>query len=159
MTYNDAIQWLCDNSIMNEETGTVFTFGDDITESPERRMVDTINKPIFLHHFPAKNKPFYMAREVNDPSVTQSVDLLLPTVGEIVGGSMRTTNLQWMLERMKEEKVDPSSYYWYTDLRKYGSSSSAGWGIGVERLLCWFLGLHNIRDACLFPRYIGRASP
>lgn len=159
MRYTEAIQWLCDNNIINEETGKIFTIGDDITEAPERKMVDTINKPIFLHHFPTDNKPFYMARDKDDPSLTESVDLLLPSVGEIVGGSIRSINLELMLENMKKEKIDPSTYYWYTDLRKYGACCTGGWGLGVERLLCWFLGIYNIRDACLFPRFIGRAFP
>jgi asparaginyl-tRNA synthetase len=119
MRYSDAIDWLNaqDPPILNEE-GKPHVFGDDIAEAAERRMTDIINLPILLTHFPVEIKAFYMKKDDSDRRVTESVDVLMPGVGEIVGGSMRMDDYDELMEAYKREGISPKEYYWYTEQRK-----------------------------------------
>jgi asparaginyl-tRNA synthetase len=119
MRYSDAIDWLNaqDPPILTDE-GLPHVFGDDIAEAAERKMTDIINLPIFLTHFPVEIKAFYMKKDPQDLRVTESVDVLMPGVGEIVGGSMRMEGYDELMEAYKRECISPKEYYWYTDQRK-----------------------------------------
>jgi asparaginyl-tRNA synthetase len=123
LKYEDAITWLNEHNILNEdveegEQPRPHVFGDDIAEAAERKMTDILNVPVFLTHFPHEIKSFYMPRDPEDKRVTESVDVLMPGVGEIVGGSMRIYDYQELMDAFKRHGIPSDSYYWYTDQRR-----------------------------------------
>ncbi|EIW80559.1 asparaginyl-tRNA synthetase [Coniophora puteana RWD-64-598 SS2] len=179
MAYAEAINWLNEHGIKHEaedaggnvikdEQGNAkmveHAIGDDIAEAAERQMTDIIGTPIFLYGFPAELKAFYMKKMPREkgatgPIFTESCDLLMPNVGEIVGGSMRIADMEELFEGYKREGIDPKPYYWYTDQRKYGTCEHGGYGLGVERFLAWLANRYTVRECTLYPRWPGRATP
>ena len=131
-------------------------FGKDLASEHERYICEKIyNAPVFLYNYPKDIKAFYM--KINDDNATvAATDLLVPGVGEIVGGSQREDDMEKLQQQIKDKKIETESIQWYLDLRKYGYASSAGFGLGFERLIMYILGLDNIRDAIPFPRYEGK---
>ena len=109
------------------------------------------NKPVMVYDYPKDIKAFYM--KLNDDGKTvRAVDVLVPGIGEIIGGSQREENYDVLLSRIKELGLNPEDYRWYLDLRKYGSVVHSGFGLGFERLLRYVTGMANLRDVIPFPR-------
>jgi asparaginyl-tRNA synthetase len=158
LDYRDAIAYLNEHNITKED-GSQHVIGDDIAEAAERKMTDQINRPIMLIHFPKLLKSFYMKALDSAPDFTESVDVLVPGVGEVVGGSMRISDLQELLAGYKREGIPMEPYYWFTDQRKYGTTEHGGYGLGVERFLAWLLARYTVRECSLYPRWMGRATP
>lgn len=158
LDYRDAIKYLNEHGITKED-GSDHVIGDDIAEAAERKMTDQINRPIMLIHFPKALKSFYMKSLDSAPEFTESVDVLVPGVGEVVGGSMRIADLEELMAGYKREGIPHEPYYWFTDQRKYGTTEHGGYGLGVERFIAWFLKRYTVRECSLYPRYMGRATP
>lgn len=158
LDYRDAIKYLNEHGIKKED-GTDHVVGDDIAEAAERKMTDQINRPIMLIHFPKALKSFYMKALGDAPDFTESVDVLVPGVGEVVGGSMRSSALDELIAGFKREGIPMEQYYWFIDQRKYGTTEHGGYGLGVERVLAWLLKRYTVRECSLYPRWMGRATP
>jgi len=131
-------------------------WGADLQTEHERFLTEqTFNRPVIVTDFPAAIKPFYM--RVNDSPPPQgptvaAMDVLVPKVGEIIGGSQREERLEVLTERMRAAGIDPDDYWWYLDLRRYGTVPHAGFGLGLERTVQFVTGMANIRDVIPFPR-------
>ena len=135
-------------------------FGSDFGSEHEEALAEHVNHPFFITNFPSACKAFYMAIDPEDERLTLSVDLLAPEGGgEITGGAVRIADPVLLLEKIKEEGLDPKVFSWYHDLRKYGGVQTAGFGMGLERMVRWVTGIHHVRATIPFPRTIDRISP
>jgi asparaginyl-tRNA synthetase len=160
MTYAECIKFCQEHNVYKDKENKIhFELGDDITDAPEREMLSHIGVPVLMTKFPLEMKAFYMKKCDEDRSLTESVDVLVPGVGEIIGGSMRVDNYEELMEGYRREKINPEHYYWYIDQRKYGTTPHGGYGLGLERYLMWLLGLPSVKQACLYPRYMSRCKP
>lgn len=128
-------------------------FGDDFGSEIEKYLVEEFgNKPFFITHFPRKLKSFYMKIDKENPELVEACDLLVPGVGELMGGSMREEELDKLMELMTEKNVPLEGLEWYVDMRKYGTIPHGGYGVGFERLILYMTGMKNIRDVIPFFR-------
>ncbi len=135
-------------------------FGTDLATEHERWLAETkFESAVFVYNYPKKIKAFYMRDNDEDNGETvNAMDLLVPGVGELVGGSQREERLDVLLAKMEEAKLNPDDYWWYLDLRRYGSVPHSGYGLGFERLVTYVCGIENIREAIAYPRYPGHAE-
>lgn len=149
LTYTEAIKLLEDSAKKWEYP---VSYGADLQTEHERFLADEyFQKPIIVYNYPKQIKPFYM-RENDDGVTVAGMDVLLPRVGEIIGGSQREERLEVLNNRMEYMGLNKQEYNWYLDLRRYGTIPHAGFGLGFERLLMFLTGIHNIRDVLPFPR-------
>lgn len=169
MTYTSAIRCL---QRAQEEDGVRFehppTWGQGLSSEHEKCLATIRGGPIFITHYPSQLKPFYMLPSAADPSwvaeggekgdTVACFDLLLPNLGELIGGSMREHRLEPLLEKIREAGLKEEEYSWYTDLRRFGAVPHGGWGMGWERWICWVTSVGNIRDVVAFPRWKGNCK-
>lgn len=149
ITYTDAIKEL---EKYNDAFEYKVSWGVDLQTEHERYLCENIfKKPVFVTDYPKDIKAFYM-KQNSDGKTVAATDLLVPGIGEIIGGSQREENYDKLLNRMKELDMPIDSYGWYLDLRKYGSCNHAGFGLGFERAIMYLTGMQNIRDVIPFPR-------
>ncbi len=155
VTYTEAIELLEKHK---DEFQYPVYWGADLQTEHERYLTEKIfQKPVFVTNYPKEIKAFYM-RLNDDGKTVAAVDLLVPGVGEIIGGSQREERMDLLIERLKELGLKEEDYWWYLDLRKYGGVKHAGYGLGFERLIMYLTGMQNIRDVLPFPRTTGSAE-
>lgn len=154
-SYTEAISIL-------EKSGQAFEYpvqwGMDLQTEHERYLTEKhFKRPVFVYDYPKDIKAFYM-RQNDDGKTVAAVDLLVPGIGELVGGSQREERLDRLMARINELGLEPADYDWYMDLRRFGTVQHAGFGIGFERLVMYLTGIANIRDVLPFPRTTGSAE-
>jgi asparaginyl-tRNA synthetase len=155
ITYTDAVQEL-------KKSGRAWEFpvewGNDLQTEHERFLSEEIfKKPVIVTDYPKEIKAFYM-RVNEDGKTVRAMDVLVPRVGEIIGGSQREERYDVLLPRLHDAGLDETAYWWYFDLRRYGSVPHSGFGLGLERMMMYLTGLKNIRDVIPFPRAPGNAD-
>jgi asparaginyl-tRNA synthetase len=155
ITYTEAVQEL-------KKSGRAWEFavewGNDLQTEHERFLSEEIfKKPVIVTDYPKDIKPFYMRLNDDDRTV-RAMDVLVPRVGEIIGGSQREDRFNVLLQRLRASGLDEQAYWWYLDLRRFGSVPHSGFGLGLERIMMYLTGLKNIRDVIPFPRTPGNAD-
>lgn len=155
ITYTEAIKILEDSK---EKFKYPVEWGMDLQTEHERYITEKVfKKPVFVINYPKDIKAFYM-RLNDDEKTVAAMDLLVPGIGEIIGGSQREERLDVLEKRMDELSLDKDAYWWYLELRKYGGTKHAGFGLGFERAIMYMTGMSNIRDVIPFPRTVGSAE-
>ncbi|HZR20737.1 MAG TPA: asparagine--tRNA ligase [Verrucomicrobiae bacterium] len=155
VSYTEAVQIL-------KKSGKQFEFpvdyGQNLQSEHERFLTEEhFKSPVTVYNYPREIKPFYMRLNDDQKTVT-AMDVLVPGIGEVIGGAQREERLDQLLENMKFHKLKPEDYWWYVDLRRYGTVPHAGFGLGFERLLMFLTGVSNIRDVIPFARTPGNAD-
>ena len=155
LTYTEGVKIL---SKAKEKFEFPVKWGTDLQSEHERYLCEKVfNQPIVLIDFPKDIKPFYM--KINeDEKTVRAMDILVPKIGEIIGGSQREDDHDTLIRRIKEMDLNPDDYWWYLELRKFGSAPHSGFGLGFERLIQFVTGMKNIRDVIPFPRTPGNVS-
>jgi asparaginyl-tRNA synthetase len=153
LTYTQAIEILKENADKFEDKNIFW--GKDLQSEHERFITETVfKKPVFLTDYPKEIKAFYMKQNPDGKTVA-AADLLVPGIGELVGGSQREENYDKLYNRIKELGMNPDDYSWYLDLRRYGGTTHSGFGLGFERMVMYLTGISNIRDVVPYPRTFG----
>ena len=164
ISYDEAVKQIL--AIRDEQTDPEqkklldIHWGMDFGSPHETELTKRYDRPIMVHGFPAAVKAFYMKKDPSRPEVARGFDILAPEgYGEIVGGGQREDNLDLLNKEIERHKLNPESFLWYLDLRKYGSVPHAGFGLGVERTVAWLCGLPHVRETIPFARTLDRIWP
>ena len=155
LTYTEGMKILTGSK---EKFEFPVSWGSDLQSEHERYLCEKVfNRPVVLVDYPKEIKSFYMKLN-EDGKTVRAMDVLVPRIGEIIGGSQREDDYDILLERIKEIDLNPDDYWWYLELRKFGTAPHAGFGLGFERLIQFVTGMTNIRDVIPFPRTPGNMS-
>ena len=155
VSYTEAVEIL---SKVNDKFDYKVEWGTDLQTEHERYLTEQVYKrPVFVTDYPKEIKAFYM-RQNDDGKTVAAADCLVPGVGELIGGSQREERIDVLEARIRELGMNPEDYWWYCDLRRYGSCRHAGYGLGFERMVMYLTGINNIRDVELHPRTVGNAE-
>jgi asparaginyl-tRNA synthetase len=153
ISYEDAIAVL-------QKHGNPAKFGDDIGGDEETIISNEFDRPVMVHRYPASIKAFYMQPDAERPDLALAFDMLAPEgYGEIIGGSQRIHDYDFLLKRLREHNLPEDAFQWYVDLRRYGSVPHSGFGMGLERTVAWICGAEHIREVIPFPRMLYRVYP
>jgi asparaginyl-tRNA synthetase len=152
ISYTDAVALL-------QEKGSEIEWGRDLGSPDEMLLTEQFDRPVFVHDYPKAVKAFYMKENPDDPRTVRCNDLLVRGYGELVGGSQREDDLDKLLARIREEKLPEDTYSWYLDLRRYGTFTHSGFGLGLERTVAWITGRPHVREMIPFPRLMNRLTP
>lgn len=159
ITYTQAVEMLQQLHKEGDEWDPI-PWGEDFGAPHETVLTQQFEKPVFVEKFPTKIKAFYMQPDPANPDVVLGADLLAPEgYGEIIGGSERIHDPELLQQRYEQEKLDPVTYGWYMDLRKYGTVPHSGFGLGIERTVAWICGLDHVRETIPFARLLNRLHP
>jgi len=153
LDYGDAVKVL-------QQKGSNIKWGDDLGAEDESLIVADYDRPVFVMNYPKEAKAFYMKENPADPRTVLCDDLLAPEgYGEMIGGSQREDDYDRILQRIKDEHLPLDAYGWYLDLRKYGTFTHSGFGLGLERTVAYICGLDHVRQTIPFPRTMNRLRP
>ena len=153
ITYKEAVE------IIRKKDKTL-KYGDDFGAPHETIISESFDKPVFVHHYPAEIKAFYMKRDPEDESLSLSVDMIGPeSYGELIGGGQREDDHDTLLRRIKENRLPEEPYKWYLDLRRFGTCPHGGFGLGLERTIAWICNVPHVRETIPFPRTLERIYP
>ncbi|MCS7244593.1 MAG: asparagine--tRNA ligase [candidate division WOR-3 bacterium] len=152
ITYEQAIEKLM-------KKGFNIKYGDDFGADEEKGIVEEYDKPVSIMFYPKEIKPFYMKIDYIDKTKVRNFDMLVPYVGEIIGGSQREEDIETLISRIREENLPMELYIWYLETRKYGGVPHSGFGLGVERTVLWITKAQHIRETIPFPRLLEKIYP
>ncbi len=154
ITYSEALK------ILKEKEKLDVEWGKDLRTIEENKLMNHFETPVVVTNYPLEIMAFYKPKDPKDEKTALCFDMLAPEeYGEIVGGSQRSTDIEYMKQRLIDMGENVKNYDWYFDLRKYGSVPHSGYGVGVERIVAWICGIDNIKDAIPFPRTVTRFRP
>lgn len=164
ISYDEAVKMIeqIGNETTDEEQKKLLhiTWGMDFGSPHETELTKRFDRPIVVYGFPSEVKAFYMKKDEKNPKIARCMDILAPEgYGEIVGGGQREDNLENLLQEIKRHGLNQNDFEWFLDLRRYGSTPHAGFGLGIERTVAWICGLHHVRETIPFARTLERLYP